>query len=44
MDELPVLGHVGEFVDPVLIDEDPVGDADLGPDLRLYLFKAGQRH
>ena len=32
MDELPVLGHVGEGVDPRLVDGDPVGRADLGAD------------
>ena len=32
MDELMILGDVGEAVDPRLIDQDPVGDADLAAD------------
>ena len=32
MDELVVVGDVGERVDPRLVDHDPVGDADLAAD------------
>ena len=32
MDELVILGHVGEGVDPRLVDQDPVRDADLAAD------------
>ena len=35
---------VGEGVDPRLVDQDPVGDADLGADLGLDLVDAGDGH
>ena len=44
MDELVILGDVGEGVDPRLIDQDPVGHADFAADPGLDLFDAGDRH
>jgi len=44
VNELAILRDVGETVDPILIDKDPVGDADLRPYFRLDILKAGQRH
>ena len=44
MDELRILGDVGEGVDPGLVDQDPVGDSDLASDLGLDVFDAGDGH
>ena len=44
MDELVIAGHVGERVDRLLVDQDPVGDADLGADAGLDLFEVGDGH
>ena len=44
MDELMILGDVGEGVDPRLIDQDPVGHPDLRPDPLLDFLDGGDRH
>ncbi|WP_244954844.1 hypothetical protein [Sphingomonas lutea] len=44
MDELPVLGRVGERVDPRLVDRQPGGDADLLADVRADFVEGGNGH
>ena len=44
MDELPILGGVGESVDPRLVDRQPAGNADLCADPALQLVQRNDRH
>ncbi len=44
VDELMVLGRVGEFADPVLADLDPVGNADRLADFRADFVEGGDGH
>ena len=44
MDELAVLGRVGEGVDARLVDDDPVGHADFAADAGADIVEGGDRH
>ena len=44
VDELPVLGRLGEGVDPGLVDGDPVGDPNFLADASANLVERGDRH
>ena len=44
VDELMVLGRIGEGVDALLVDQDPVGQADLAADLGADGVEGGDGH
>ena len=44
MDELMVIGRIGELVDAVLADFDPFGNADRMTDLCADFVEAGDGH
>ena len=44
VDELAILGGVGEGIDARLVDEDPLGDADLGADAGANIVEGSDRH
>ncbi|MEZ5893016.1 MAG: hypothetical protein R3C58_07720 [Parvularculaceae bacterium] len=44
MNELMILGHVRELIDPLLIDQNPIGNADFLADIFRDFIRGDELH